>query len=94
MGSHTLVVAGQYGRIAQSGDLGIPTITRFDRLNAQLVSAEVEGEMGQAYSMESSTNFAAWATRLQFTNQQPVHQLTVPTLTNSSREFFRVKLTR
>jgi hypothetical protein len=88
-GKGTLVVAGQY-RVVQSGDLRIPNIGGL-RFNGTSLLADVEGEAGQYYDLEVSSNLHDWHVLSTFTNVQPVSPIPISPIPNGSQEFFRVR---
>jgi hypothetical protein len=89
IGKDKLVVAGQ-SRIVQSGDLRLPFI-RGLRLDGPSLSADIEGEVGQPYDLEASSNLIDWNVTSRFTNAQPVNPVSISPVPNSSQGFFRVK---
>jgi hypothetical protein len=89
IGKDKLVVAGQ-SRIVQSGDLRLPFI-RGLRLDGPSLSADIEGEVGQPYDLEASSNLIDWNVTSRFTNAQPVNPVSISPVLNSSQGFFRVK---
>jgi hypothetical protein len=89
-GASSFVVVGMGfpSGIAQSGNVAIPQL-HSPQPGPSGVSLSIDGEIGRAYRVESSTNLLAWETVLAYTNDAPRTRVTIPPTNAAPARFYR-----
>jgi len=86
-GNGHFVAAGWQGAILQSGS--IITLTVAPKPNSNLLTLSLEGPIGQAYTIQNSTDLVAWRNLTNITTTQPTSVILDALPASSERKFYR-----
>jgi len=88
-GKGAFVVACSPSGIYQSASVATPFLTFSKVAGADALNLQIQGEVGRAYRLQSSTDLANWSDVVSYTNTAPVMEFVEPITNTIVRQFYR-----
>ncbi len=88
-GKGAFVVACSPSGIYQSAPVATPFMTSSKVAGSDALNLQIQGEVGRAYRLQSSTDLANWSDVVSYTNTAPVMEFVEPITNTIVRQFYR-----